>query len=105
MRPHPPRGPSRLETWVNYDYGHNDYDGRFLNGSVDNNWVKPYFNFSLNGSYNLKVGDMKQFQVFGSINNLFNRTPPFTGGGISGASAQYHDTQGRAYRMGVRLKF
>jgi outer membrane receptor protein involved in Fe transport len=49
---------------------------------------------------------MKQFQVFGSINNLFDKDPPFTGGGsLSGASAGYHDTMGRAYRMGVRLKF
>jgi iron complex outermembrane receptor protein len=79
--------------------------GEFLNGSVDNNWVKPYMNFSLNGSYNLDVGDMKQFQVFGSINNLFDKSPPFTGGGISGASAGYHDTMGRAYRMGVRMRF
>jgi outer membrane receptor protein involved in Fe transport len=87
------------------DLNYRAADGRFLNGSVDNNWVKPYFNFSLNGSYNLKVGDMKQFQVFGSVNNLFNKSPPFTGGGLSGASAQYHDTMGRAYRMGVRMKF
>jgi outer membrane receptor protein involved in Fe transport len=80
--------------------------GRFLQGSVDSNWVKPYLNFALNGSYNLKVGDMKQFQVFGSINNLFDKDPPFSGGGtLSGASAGYHDTMGRAYRMGVRLKF
>jgi hypothetical protein len=79
--------------------------GQFLNGSVDNNKVKPYLNYSLNGSYNLRVADLKQFQVFGSINNLFNKTPPFTGGGISGASSQYHDTMGRAYRLGVRLKF
>ena len=34
-----PRGPSRLETWVNYDYGHNDYDGRFLNGDAAINTV------------------------------------------------------------------
>jgi len=79
--------------------------GQLLNGSVDNNRVEPYVNFSLNGSYNLDVGNMKQFQVFGSINNLFDKSPPFTGGGISGASAQYHDTMGRAYRMGVRMKF
>jgi outer membrane receptor protein involved in Fe transport len=79
--------------------------GQFLIGSVDDNYVKPYFNFSLNASYNLKVADMKQFQVFGSINNLFDKSPPFTGGGISGASASYHDTMGRAYRAGVRLKF
>jgi outer membrane receptor protein involved in Fe transport len=82
-----------------------DSDGRFLNGSIDNNWVKPYVNFSLNGSYNLNVANMKQFQVFGSIANLFDKTPPFTGGGISGATANFHDTMGRAYRMGVRLKF
>jgi outer membrane receptor protein involved in Fe transport len=80
--------------------------GRYLGGSVDSNWVKPYFNFALNGSYNLKVGDLKQFQVFASINNLFDKDPPFTGGGsLSGASAGYHDTMGRAYRMGVRIKF
>jgi outer membrane receptor protein involved in Fe transport len=79
--------------------------GQLLNGSIDNNWVKPYFNFSLNSTYNLQVGSMKQFQVFGSINNLFDKTPPFTGGGLSGATAQYHDTMGRAYRMGVRLQF
>jgi outer membrane receptor protein involved in Fe transport len=79
--------------------------GQYLNGSVDNNWVKPYFNFSLNGSYDLRVGNMKQFQVFGSVNNLFDKSPPFTGGGLSGATAQYHDTMGRAYRMGVRMKF
>jgi outer membrane receptor protein involved in Fe transport len=79
--------------------------GQFLLGSVDDNRVEPYFNFSLNGSYNLKVGNLRQFQVFGSINNLLDKTPPFTGGGISGASAGYHDTMGRAYRMGVRMKF
>jgi len=79
--------------------------GQYLNGSVDNNWVKPYFNFSLNSSYDMRVANTRQFQVFGSINNLFDKSPPFTGGGLSGASAGYHDTMGRAYRMGVRMKF
>jgi hypothetical protein len=79
--------------------------GQLLNGSVDNNHVDPYLNFSLNGSYNLKVSNLKQFQVFGSVNNLFDKSPPFTGGGISGASAGYNDTLGRAYRIGLRLKF
>jgi outer membrane receptor protein involved in Fe transport len=79
--------------------------GQLLNAAVDDNWVDQYFNFSLNGSYNLKVANMKQFQVFGSINNLFDKSPPFTGGGISGATAGFHDTFGRAYRMGLRLRF
>ncbi len=32
--------------------------GQLLNGSVDNNWVKSYALFSLNGSYNLKIANM-----------------------------------------------
>jgi outer membrane receptor protein involved in Fe transport len=80
-------------------------EGQFLNGSIDRNWVEPYFNFSLNGSYDLSIANMRQFQVFGTINNLFDKTPPFTGGGLSGATAGYHDTYGRAYRMGVRMRF
>jgi len=82
-----------------------DANGRFLAGSVDENNVKPYFNFSLNSSFDLKVGNLRQFQVFGSINNLFDKSPPFTGGGLSGASAQYHDTMGRSYRFGARVRF
>jgi outer membrane receptor protein involved in Fe transport len=80
-------------------------DGQFLNGSVDRNWVDSYFNFALNGSYDVKVPNLKQMQVFGSINNLFDKSPPFSGGGISGATAQYHDIYGRSYRMGVRMRF
>jgi iron complex outermembrane receptor protein len=79
--------------------------GRYLGGSVDNNWVKPYVNFALNASYNLHIGNMRRFQVTGTINNLFDKSPPFTGGGISGASAGFHDTMGRSYRMGVRMEF
>jgi hypothetical protein len=82
-----------------------DGSGRLSAVSVDNNRVDPYLNFSLNGSYDLKVANVKQFQVFGSVNNLFDKSPPFTGGGISGASPGFNDTLGRAYRMGVRLKF
>jgi hypothetical protein len=97
--------------FVNRNYGDSPDDanftnanGQFLNGSIDNNWIKPYLNFALNGSYNLKVGTMKQFQVFGSINNLFNKTPPFAGSSGSSAGPGV-DIYGRAYRMGVRLKF
>src|SRR5690606_2240195 len=74
-----------------------DEEGNFLYGSVDRNWVKPYLNFALNGSARFGVPNVREFEVFGSVNNLFDKSPPFTGGGISGASAQYHDIMGRAY--------
>jgi outer membrane receptor protein involved in Fe transport len=93
-------------TWqVEGDPNYMNEEGQLLNGSVDRNFVKAYYNFSLNGSYNLKVGDLRQFQVFGSINNLFDKDPPWSAGYLSGVNPQYHDTMGRAYRMGVRLKF
>jgi outer membrane receptor protein involved in Fe transport len=48
---------------------------------------------------------MRQFQIFGSISNLMDKSPPFqTGSGVGGASG-YVDTFGRSYRMGVRLRF
>ena len=79
--------------------------GQLLNGSVDNNWVKAYALFTLSGSYNLKVANLRQFQVRGTVNNLFDKSPPFTGGGISGATAGFHDTYGRAYRLQLSVRF
>jgi outer membrane receptor protein involved in Fe transport len=85
--------------------GYYTADGRLTNATIDNNWVKPYVNLSLNASYNLKVANMTQFQIFGSIANLMDKTPPFVSGGVGGVNASYADTFGRSYRMGVRLRF
>ena len=82
-----------------------DENGNFLFGSVDDNRVDPYMNFSLNVGYDLRLASVKQFQLFGSVNNLFDKSPPFTGGGISGATSSFHDIMGRAYRFGVRMRF
>ena len=80
--------------------------GRYLGGSVDRNWVKSYFNFTLSGSYRMDVGNLKKFELYGTVNNLFDKIPPFTGGStLSGASASYHDTMGRQFRMGLRMDF
>ena len=79
--------------------------GQYLVGSIDDNSVPPYFNFSLNASYNLQVSGTKQFQVFGTINNLFDKDPPVTGGAIAGASTMFNDIYGRAYRAGIRVNF
>lgn len=99
------------KTWSDNpgDPNYQNAAGAFLFGSVDNNHVNPYFNFSLNGSYNLHVSGVKQFQVFGTINNLFDKEPPVVGGStfgsLSGTDSQWYDVLGRAYRMGVRVRF
>jgi outer membrane receptor protein involved in Fe transport len=85
--------------------GYYTASGAISNASIDNNDVKPYARFDLNLSYDLRIANMKQFRISGSVSNLLDKTPPFTGGGISGATAGYHDTLGRAYRFGVQAKF
>jgi len=87
------------------DPRYRDGQGQLLYGSVDDNRVEPYLNFSLNGTFDLDLPRISHAELFGTVNNLFDKSPPFTGGGISGASAVYHDTMGRSYRMGVRLRF
>jgi outer membrane receptor protein involved in Fe transport len=82
-----------------------DANGRYVWGSIDDNTVPSYLNFALNGSYDIPVSGVRQFQVFGSVNNLFDKDPPFAGGYLSGASPQFHDIYGRSYRMGVRVRF
>jgi outer membrane receptor protein involved in Fe transport len=79
--------------------------GAISNASVDNNDVKPYARLDLNLSYDLRVANLKQFRVFGSVVNVMDKSPPFTGGGISGATAGFHDTLGRAFRFGLQAKF
>jgi hypothetical protein len=74
-------------------------------GTVDDNTVGNYFNFNLNASYDLKIGGLKSSQLYMSVNNLFDRDPSFSNGGIGGANGIFYDTLGRSYRMGVRLKF
>jgi hypothetical protein len=79
--------------------------GAISNATVDNNRVKPYARFDLSLGYSLNFVGAKQIRLSGSVTNLMNKSPPFTGGGISGATAGYHDTLGRAYRLGLQAKF
>jgi outer membrane receptor protein involved in Fe transport len=76
-----------------------------LSYSASDNTTGKYFLFNLNASYDLKWFDIDKFQVFGSINNLLDRDPPFSTGSVGGVNAINYDTMGRTYRFGVRMKF
>ncbi len=80
------------------------YDPTLI-GTVDDNTVGNYFNFNLNGSFDIPVEGFSQSQVFLSVNNLFDRTPPFSNGGIGGVNGTFYDTLGRTFRLGYRMKF
>jgi outer membrane receptor protein involved in Fe transport len=81
-----------------------DYDAT-LSYSVTDNTVPSYWLFSLNGSYDFKWFGLERTQVFASINNLFDKDPPFSAGAVGGANAIFFDALGRSYRLGVRVKF
>jgi outer membrane receptor protein involved in Fe transport len=75
-----------------------------LSYSVNDNTTGSYFLWNLNGSYDLKWFDLERFQVFGSVNNLFDRNPPFATGAVGGTNPINYDTLGRTYRVGFRMK-
>jgi iron complex outermembrane receptor protein len=87
--------------------------GPLLSGATLNvNRVPSYALFGLSGSYEFAdVGPAKNFQIFATVDNLFDRDPPIAagngnGGNLNGGTnAIYFDTFGRFYRLGVRTNF
>jgi outer membrane receptor protein involved in Fe transport len=82
------------------------------------NEVGNYINWMLSGSYNFGMDSDggRDIEIFGVINNLFDRAPeiapPITtgpgansGGGSNITNPTFYDSLGRRYRVGVRFKF
>jgi hypothetical protein len=78
------------------------------------NHVPSYQVFGLTSSYTFEnVGPLKTFQVWGAIDNVFDKEPPIApGGGAFGASnanggtnAIFFDTLGRTFKLGLRTTF
>lgn len=76
-----------------------------LTYSVDDNTVGNYFLFSANASYDFKNFGAQRSELFVSVNNLFDRKPPFSAGAVGGVNATFFDVLGRTFRVGMRLKF
>jgi len=73
--------------------------------SIETNRTPNYVNWNLNAAYSFTLADM-EMQVFGNVNNLFDKTPPILGTGTGGnASPVYFDPIGRSFRIGLRAEF
>lgn len=72
--------------------------------SIDNNHVPAYLVWGLTSSYDFRVWDA-QIELFGSIQNLFDKDPPLIGTGIGGTNPVLFDTVGRRFRIGLRTRF
>jgi len=92
------------------------YDGQFVGpgqkgyaptliNSISNNRVPSRFYVNLSGSLHVGPDRTKGFELFGAINNLFDRDPPAAPETQFYTNPVYFDTIGRYFRAGARLRF
>jgi outer membrane receptor protein involved in Fe transport len=73
--------------------------------TVTNATVPSYAIWTLSGSYDLPVGRLDSLQLFGTIENLFDKDPPYSAGATGGTNTLLYDALGRNYRLGIRMNF
>jgi outer membrane receptor protein involved in Fe transport len=77
-----------------------------LANSVTRNRVGAYATVNLNASYAIINDGPHRVELFGVVNNLFDRDPPnYLATGYGGTNNVLYDVLGRAYRAGVRVAF
>ncbi len=74
----------------------------------DDNHMPSYMVFGLNGNYRFEnVMGAKTVDIWANVSNLFDKDPPFAGGGFGAGPTQpiFYDTLGRSWKVGVRASF
>jgi iron complex outermembrane receptor protein len=84
------------------------YDRNEIEGvTINDNHVEAVWYTDLTATY--KFGDSNDYQVFLTVNNLFNREPPFaptvSGTHLAWSNFSLYDTIGRYFTLGARLRF
>ncbi|UVO55678.1 TonB-dependent receptor domain-containing protein [Sphingomonas sp. SUN039] len=85
------------------------YDVNWKSGvDIDNNYIAAVKYFDLAGSYRLFGEPRKGVEAYFRVDNLFDQAPPVVGGNNASAiqtNVGLYDTIGRAYRIGVRVRY
>jgi iron complex outermembrane recepter protein len=79
------------------------YNPTLINSIVDNS-VPSYFTQNVTASYDFEIRATSA-EVWMSVNNVWDKDPPFSAGTTGGVNGIFYDTLGRTYRVGVRLSF
>jgi iron complex outermembrane recepter protein len=79
------------------------YNPTLVNSIVDNT-IPSHFTQNVTASYSFMARDT-QTELWMSVNNIWDKDPPFSAGGTGGVNGIFYDTLGRTYRMGVRFNF
>lgn len=77
------------------------------NPTIDNNRIKGATYFDLSQTFKVKLGE-RDAQFYGIVENLFDKDPPVAAIGsflFPGATANFHDTVGRRFRIGFRFEY
>jgi iron complex outermembrane receptor protein len=86
------------------------HEGCCAANTIADNSVAPYVLFNLGAQIDLKPFG-RNVQLFGLINNVLDRAPPFVPSGAAGGTnesstnAAFYDVIGRMFKVGLRFKF
>lgn len=80
-----------------------DYSPTLANSVNRNVWPDLVY-YSLNAQYDLVAADKRRLQIFGVINNLFDKDPPLVAGVLFTGGSPY-DTIGRSFKLGARFQY
>jgi len=81
------------------------YDPLLAN-SINDNSIGAWTYFNLNASYNLWSDGERRAELFGVVNNLFDKDPPVDAPSSFGPTNNVlYDVVGRSYRAGVRVRY
>jgi outer membrane receptor protein involved in Fe transport len=73
--------------------------------SVNDNTVDSWTSATLSGRYRLPINSDRSWELFMTINNLFDEDPPIAPDGGYPTNAAFFDQIGRAFRLGIRADF
>ena len=73
--------------------------------STNDNTVDSYLNTTLSARYTLGERTERSWELFATINNLLDETPPLSPAGDYPTNTAFFDQVGRAIRIGVRADF
>ena len=73
--------------------------------TINDNDVDSAIYTALSARYELPMGGDRSWELFGAINNLFDKDPPLVPDAFYPTNTTYFDQIGRTFRVGVRADF
>jgi outer membrane receptor for ferrienterochelin and colicin len=89
-------------------FGYSLTNGAGAANTIANNNVGDLVYFDLGGSYNFSVEGWP-VQLYGTVDNLFDKDPPFVPSGAAGGANEtstnpvFYDSIGRLFKIGLRV--